>query len=331
MKRIIIPLLISLFMPAYVYGEIVDDVEFEVETGLANNPKLQKSIEKQAAKLLTMLNERETANSPYLNFNGIDITDEARTIISDIWQYNHIRTLQMDPEVGAYIQGKVLRTPYNEYEVRDIPMLFRPVEAPDSANREEIAIQFNASGSIVGLSVTPGTQQFTQMLEDMAQVSDQYQRTKVIYWMDQLCTAYNRRDIAWFQQFFSEDVIVITGCRRTAKGSNSDGGVRLQGEWYDYNVQNKQQYLGKLQKIFKNNRSINIRFGDDFEISGYPSGQRYYAVEVTQYWNTTSYSDVGRLFVIWDFGMSDPQILMRAWTEPSDPRRFTFDDLEGLR
>jgi hypothetical protein len=33
---------------------------------------------------------------------------------------------------------------------------------------------------------------------------------------------------------------------------------------------------------------------------------------------------------VWDFGLEHPQILVRAWSELDDQKRFTFNDIDGL-
>ncbi len=330
MKKVIIAisLLLSCAFPTFA-EEYVNDVEFEVRRGLQGNKTLSSTIEKQVTKLLTILNKAQSENSDKLNFKGVSIAPEAQTAILQQWKYNHMRTYQVDPEVAAYYQEDVLKTVDNEYEVRNIQMLFTSVADPSTSNLEEISLQFDAKGTIVGYCVTMSSQQYSKLLSEMEEVMDDEKRNKIIKWMDNMCTAYNSRDLSWFQRFFSDDVLVITGSRRYAT-QTGDNGVKFKQEYFEYVSQNKTQYLNRLSKVFNSNAALKVRFEDDFIITAHPLRDRYYAVELTQHWTSSSYSDVGRLFVIWDFGLENPQILLRAWTELDDQKHFGFNDIDGL-
>jgi hypothetical protein len=307
----------------------VDNVEFQIRHGLGGNKTLSVAIEKQVSKLLTLLNKAESKNSEQLNFKGINISSEAQAAIVQLWKHNHMRTYQSASASEVVIREDVLRTMDSEYEVRNIPMIFIPVQDPSSSSDEEVALQFDAGGKIVGFDRTMSTQQYSKLLSEMKDVLDEAQRNTIIKWMDNMCTAYNSRDLSWFQKFFSDDVLVITGSRRytTLRGDN---GVRFKQQYFEYVTQNKTQYLNRLSKIFTNNAVLKVKFDDDFVITAHPLRERYYAVELTQRWTSSSYSDVGRLFVVWDFGLEHPQILVRAWSELDDQKRFTFNDIDGL-
>jgi hypothetical protein len=330
MKKVILAISLALAFALPTFAEeYVDDVEFEVRRGLQGNKTLSSTIEKQTTKLLTILNKAQSANSDKLDFKGVTITSEAQTAILQLWKYNHMRTYQADPDVAAYYQEDVTKTVDNEYEVRNIQMAFTSATDPSTSNLEEVSIQFDAKGTVVGFCVTMASQQYTKILSEMEEVMDEEKRNKIIKWMENMCTAYNSRDLSWFQQFFSDDVLVITGSRRytTQKGDN---GVKFRQEYFEYVSQNKTQYLTRLEKVFKNTASLKVKFDDDFIITAHPLRDRYYAVELTQRWTSSSYSDVGRLFVVWDFGLEQPQILLRAWTELDDEKHFGFNDLDGL-
>ncbi len=65
-------------------------------------------------------------------------------------------------------------------------------------------------------------------------------------------------------------------------------------------------------------------FGENGEVT-----PRYYMVLCTQASRGTKYTDVGRLFILWDFKNPDkPVILVRAWTDPDDPKQFSDEDFK---
>ena len=327
MRKILFLLVLTCFLPHVLRAQ--DGVTFELVRGIADGP-VKTQIENQTVKLLTMLNQAQAQNKKSLNFTGINISDEARQTVLQLWNYQHMRVWQDVEDEEPYIGETCLKFGRNGWQVRGIPMHLYPVEGKQSTLKNEyteININYDSNGRIVDFNVSLSKQQYGDILKNAKSVEDEYNRMILAHWMEQLATAYNQRNIQFFQDVFSDDALIITGVRSMKRQSTD---VRLADKAaYEYSVSTKKEYISKLTRIFdkKRNPSINIVFGDDAVYRRHGGNPRYYMVDVTQYWNTTSYSDVGHLFVIWDFKNPDePQILVRVWQHPDDTKKFTAKD-----
>lgn len=294
------------------------DVDVEVAYGLNHDLPLKSAVEKNTAALLRAMNIAAD-NNKGLNYSGIAITDDARISLNELWSDQALKYASFDDDFNTPISEKVVKTQYGDYEIRNIPVIFIDTKNPENSHYEEIGINFNSKGVITDVFVTIERNQFQKILKDMSEIKDENNRLTILYWMEAMATAYSKKNINWFEQFLSPDVLVVTGARRYTRT----------GETFQYTEYDKEGYLKKLQKTFRTNPTIEVKFSD-ITITGHAMDDqgRYYAVECIQSWDATYYSDKGRLFVIWDFGRKDePQILFRGWTELDDPTRFNIYDI----
>lgn len=323
MKKISLMIITMIIFPFWVKAQ--NGVSFEFIRGIEDS-YLKSTMETQVVNLLTMLNEAQSNNKKSLKFSGINIADEARQTILQLWNYQHMRVWQDIEGEEPYIAETCLKFGKNGYQVRNIPMRLNAVDGKKLKNDyTEICINFDGNGKIVDFNVAMEKQQYMNIIKNSKSVEDEYNRKMLIHWMDQLRTAYNERNKSFFETIFSEDAIIITGVRKF-KTAKTD--VRLKDEaMFEYSVRTKKEYLNNLYKIFDNSSYINVTFGDDAEYRRNGGAPRYYSVDVTQYWDASGYSDVGHLFVLWDFqNPEEPRILVRAWQHLDDQRKITFKD-----
>ena len=104
----------------------------------------------------------------------------------------------------------------------------------------------------------------------------------------------------------------------------------------EYSKQNKKQYLGNLDRVFKANKRINVSF-DEISVVKHPAKEAFYGVTLKQGWSSDNYSDDGYVFLLWDFTNPEaPQIHVRTWQpteieagKPIEEEEiFTIDDFE---
>ena len=187
----------------------------------------------------------------------------------------------------------------------------------------------NKSGVITG--VRPAW----ELKEDVAKimtnsngVADARQRREILKWVEDFRCYYNERNIKALNQVYSDDALIITGSVVTQRKVQGDGGVRMEQK-VNYTVQSKQQYIAKLQNIFKRNRRINVEF-DHISVVMHGSKENIYGVTLHQKWQTNSYKDEGWLFLLWDFNDPEhPQIHVRTWQPDqivAQGEVFTLDD-----
>ena len=214
MKKIFLTLFLGLALNAVAIAS--SSVTFVVRNGI-DDPTLKTNIESQATKLLEMLNEAQEAGKNTLNFNGLNINDEARQTILLIWKYQHMHVWLDEGEEEAYIEETVLSMRGNQYQVRNIPMRMQTVKGEAKKEYNEVSINFDRSGCIVDFNITMSKQQYGEILKNAVDVEDEYNRKMLAHWMDQLQTAYNMRDMSFFEAVFSEDALIITGKRKMVR------------------------------------------------------------------------------------------------------------------
>ncbi len=290
-------------------------VDVDIPYGLNHDPALRKKVQKNAAAILTAMNMAADLGKG-INYSGIDITQEAKAALNNLWAGKKIVYASFDEDFNTPVSEKVAQNQFGEYELRNIPVLFIDNENPEDSNYEEIGITFSAQGIIQNVYITIQREQYNKIVRGMSEVKDENNRLTILSWMEALATAYHEKDIPWFQKFLSNDVLVVTGSRKYTSN----------GETFVYKEYDKAGYIEKLRRCFKVNPVIEVKFSD-ITVMGHSLDEkgRYYAVECIQSWNATHYSDVGRLYVVWDFGHpSGPQILFRGWTELDDPTKFNI-------
>lgn len=339
-KKIII---FSVFIFKIVIGTFAAEshvLEFKITGGGTNLSSTSKrAMESNTVKLLTMMSDAQANGSKSLNFQGINIGEEAKNTIIQMWKYQPLR-VWADDDVPPLISENLLNIyAVKSYQVRNIPVRLFPKETPGKDKYSEVAINYSASGAIVDFNITIGRNQYDRLVREAKTVQDLENRKMLAYWMDQLKMAYESKDLRYLNSLFDNDAMIITGVR-TFKRTGSEVKFRNTAT-FDYYVKNKKQYMSSLEKVFAKNKTISVDFTeqeygcDETATVTDRNGDempRYYMVWCTQDWrnmngNVTTYHDTGRLFVLWDFKNPEkPTILVRAWTHPDDPKQFSRDD-----
>lgn len=146
----------------------------------------------------------------------------------------------------------------------------------------------------------------------------------LVNFLEDYQTAYALKRRGYVQSIYSDDALIIVG-RMVKKTEIPD---RLTLKLTDYEVEmntyNKKTYMENLSKCFDNNEYIWLRFTEtDFtKVNGIDD---VYGVRVRQEWFSSSYGDVGYLFIIVDLCGAQPLIHVRAW----QPDKVDLDKLIG--
>ncbi len=336
MKTLIYSLIVAFVCSISISAAQSHVLELDIIGGGTKLPaSAKRAMENNAVNLLTMLTEAQEKGIRTLNFSGIPISQEAKKTIQQLWDVQPLKIRLPEGKNQALIKENLLNIPgVRSYQIRNIPVRLFPIESPNKNKDSEVSIVFSPNGRIEDFNISIEKQQYDKLLENTYTVQDKENRMMLAYWMDQLKMAYESKNMPYLKSLFDEDAIVITGVR-TSKKAPSD--IKFSStETFDYYVKNKEQYLTSLQKVFGNNREIKVNFVDqkygsnNTYVTTNSNGDtipRYYMVWCTQEWNATRHSDVGKLFVLWDFKNPDePTILVRAWTHPDDPKQFDDDD-----
>lgn len=296
MKNIYISILffvISIASFAQVEVEIVDGT---------NNTQLKGNVERNASRFLSETYRAYNQNRA-LNLTGL-VNSDAEMSIEMLWENVHFC-----PE-DQYI-GEILLNSTDGFQIRNIPLRLKPQDSEESDEYKEAVINFDRKGNISGLYFSIDNNTYSQIMEKGIQLEDMEKRLKILDYVERFRTSYNQKDMAFLNQIFSDDALIITGKVVTSQKMTDTPNFNLPS--VTYTKQSKQQYLTNLKRVFANNRYINVNF-DDVTIKRHSANMNIYGVKVVQHWNTTNYSDEGYVFMLWDFTNPDaPQIHVRTW------------------
>ena len=296
------------------------NVRFEIDGGLYD-PGLKAKIEGQVSRLLSAINyAAETGGA--VNFSGIDIDDMASFSVASLWANVHFRTFDDDIITKAIMlkSGGNLRG----YEVREIEIEMLPLDDTYNDDKvKEVCIDFDKTGKIIDFNLAIGMNQYQQFFREGTELDDLDRRWQILNYVEQFMTAYCEKNINFMEAIFSEDALIITG--KVIKRVKSD--IPLPPE-IQYTKYNKQQYLSNLRKVFARNAYIKVVF-TDIRIKRHGAKPNYYGVTLRQSWNSSTYSDEGTLFLIWDFSDEEaPKIHVRTWQPLEDQNIFTLTNFK---
>lgn len=141
-------------------------------------------------------------------------------------------------------------------------------------------------------------------------------RLALLCFMEDYQTAYALRRIDYLEQVFSDDALIITG-HKLMKREKGDG-IRFV-EDVKYDTISKANYMNRLRRHFKSREYINLDFNEaEFEMS--PSIDDFFSIQVHQKYYSSSYNDIGYLFLAVDMSEENPVIWVRAWQEDKIPK-----------
>lgn len=321
MKRIILTLLLLLPL-ASSFFHLHAQNEVAVEITDVASLTLKQTMERNASLLLSAINAAESAGSSSINFSGIGIEPDAQDAIAMLWSSVHMRVLD-DEIVERCLTLKSSRG-VRGYEVMNIAIEMRPQDDDykDDTN-QEATISFNTQGDINDFVISSGIHQYTTIMQNAKNVDDLDKRMQILHYVEQFRTAYCQKNLAFMENVFSDDALIITG--RKVQRKTNEMGLRTE---YTYDKQTKTQYLDKLKGIFARNVYVNVKFSD-ITIERNGAKPYIYGVTCTQDWQTKRangghYEDLGIVFMLWDFSDEDhPQIHVRTWQATDDPKKFT--------
>jgi len=278
------------------------------------NPGLQQKIEKNASYLLTEFNIAfKNGTLPLLNENMF--TQSAMKNILALWN-----TKPFYCEETEIITNLVTRSDRN-YEIRPVSLVFEMENEDD--HYEEGVILITPTGLIDDFYFGLENHRYKSLLQAGNTVTEFRRRQIILDFVENFRTAYNRKDLTYIQSVFSDHALIIVG--KVVEVDESSPSM-LDGSFEKKKVElirlNKQEYIDRLTRVFKVNQFIKVGF-DEIEIYQHPLYGRIYGVTLLQHWTSSTYSDVGYLFLMVDFKDEDnPMIHVRTW----QPEKYTSDD-----
>lgn len=181
---------------------------------------------------------------------------------------------------------------------------------------QELVLTLNDEGAIIGARFAIQQHRFDEILNASRSLEDQFRRLQMVSYLERFRTAYNRKDIDFIEQQFSEQALIITGTRiETAEVDPLEPREsHISQDEYRFLRQTRDEYIARLRDVvFKRNEFINVNF-EDIKIYQHPDYDEVYGVNLFQIWDSSTYSDVGYLFLMIDYeDETRPTIYVRAW------------------
>lgn len=298
---------------------------FKFSDGLTNG-WLRTTMEQRISDLLSEIDNAAKANRN-LSLEGLNLTERSKKSLSAQWQNIHF-ICEDDVNVANCLED------INGYEVRGIPVTVKPIDRDYQGGLyKELVIRFEKSGKIT--SVHMALDNNVIMAQGTgSQVTDMKRRREILNFVEEFRSYYDEKDTAALRDVFSGDALIITGTVVQRKNMGRDQAA-LRSE-IRYKKQNKEQYLSSLKKVFANNRHIKVRF-DSIKVERHNAKEDFFGVTLYQKWESDRYSDVGYVYLLWEFPQSGEErarIHVRTWQPewgPYDPngrnRRIRQDEI----
>lgn len=264
-------------------------------------------------RLTDVVNQLETGDlEPQLDAFTPDGYKYARDLLKEVPMENASRRPQ---------KTHLLTLPDGGYEVRDIKVKVRMGDTPGNPY-EYLVFELNKAGLITDIRFAIERTHTRRILDEGKRLNDFARRQKILQTMEIFRTAYNRKDLDYLKQVYSDNAVIIVGHVVKQRDDLPDM-LKTSGmdkKKIEFLRKSKAEYLADLGRAFARNATVEVVF-DSLEITRHNDDPYLYGVTVKQNWYSSTYSDTGWVFLLWDFkDEANPTIYVRSW-QPE-----TFED-----
>jgi hypothetical protein len=294
-----------------------NQVSFQVIDGIQDK-LLKTRIEQNSSALLTKLNEAyfKNINEPLLDDRFI--TPEGIEKIKDLWKDGQFRCLKNQISEIVVRKGDV-------YQIRNIPVFY------DDSERFDLVIEYCLDGKISDLFIALEAHQYKSVL-DATSVIDRTRREIILGFLENLRTAYIKKDIDYIEKLYSDKALIITGKVLKPENVSSDSyQSSLTKNQIEYQVLTKSEYIGKLKNVFSSLKYLKLDF-KEIVVNKHRKFPNFYGIQLNQLWNASNYQDNGLLFLLVQFkDNEDPIIWVRTWQDAEKTPADEIFDLHNFK
>ncbi len=291
------------------------------------SPSMRKNAERNIAEFISEINKSYREGGP-LSFRYVSISDEAMKNLSSMWAFN---TFYFSQDTINESLNKTLQN----YEIRNVEII---IEDENNIKRQELAIELNENGVISDVYFSLQQFQYKNIIATGNSVIEETRLNIMRNFLENMKTAYMRKDIEFINNIFSDKALIIVGkkVQQTDKQALSINSTKKEIMFDDntrYRKLTKAQYINNLKRVFLNNKKIIIDF-DNIEIvrhqkKGYES---YYGVRLKQDWKSDNYKDTGIVFFVIEFREDeDPLIWVRVWQDANSTQKSDYVGLGDVK
>ncbi|MBR0037340.1 MAG: hypothetical protein IJP70_06845 [Bacteroidales bacterium] len=266
---------------------------------------VKQNIERQSSNVLSAFNASVLEGKKLKDkLKEYPVPKEMEQTLLNMWKSSAIICSVSE------IKGDILSLPGGGYQLRDIPVSMLASDDDD----QDLVFNFDSQGMLSNVYVALELHNYKNVIVEGVTLEDFTRRQIILDFVENFRTAYNRKDWDYLHQVYSNDALIITGKVLKKKPDQNDflnkslGAVKVQ-----QTVMNKEQYMNNLKRVFSKNAYINLKF-EDVSVKKHPKRPQIYGVQLKQYWNSSTYSDVGYLFLMINFEDElNPSIEVRTW------------------
>lgn len=195
---------------------------------------------------------------------------------------------------------------------------------------EDVVFTLNTDGKIVNVALGLGQVAENDILCREAPGWKDDTRELLMEFMENYKTAYCLKRLDYIRDIFDDEAKIIVGnvVRKRTRPVTEERQVSIEGqETITYNRYTKDQYLNNLKRCFARNEFINLRFSNN-EVQWLEKFEKeeLFAIQIRQEYTSSTYSDIGYLFLLIDMTNHDePLIKVRTWQPNEVPLKDRFN------
>lgn len=310
---------------------VAQQINTKIEiTSTLNEEVKQQAVASMEGALRAFQVAYSSGSAPELDASFF--TPHGREAVLELWNRAPFRCIY------TVLDGPLLRRSADGlFEFRGVTLHLQ--DASGASFREEGLFIVDLKGRITDFKFGLDLQTYTQILEERRDVQEFRHRQVILDFVDNFRTAYNRKDISFLENVFSENALIIVGRVIQVKDEPVGDGQLLTGlgnERVEYIKHSKQEYFARLHSVFQRNEFIKVEF-DGINVYEHAEVSGIYGVELFQYWHSYStrragYKDEGYLFLMIDLrNIDEPVIHVRTWQPKEETPREAIINLSNFR
>ncbi|MEA3297462.1 MAG: hypothetical protein U9R56_06320 [candidate division Zixibacteria bacterium] len=216
--------------------------------------------------------------------------------------------------VYALYKTNLLALPGGGYEVRNIRVCVEMGKTEANPD-QDLVFSLDSKGYVTYVRFAMEKHLYQRICKEGKEEKDFANRQIILQFVELFRTAYNRKDIEYLEEAFSDDALIIVGrvLEKAPEQPEFLKNSRLDKEKIRFVKLSKAKYLKNLSKVFTHNDFIKVDF-DSLKITRDSRKADIYGVKLKQRWRSSTYSDEGYLFLMIDFSDAErPLIHVRTW------------------
>ncbi len=236
-------------------------------------------------------------------------TPQGKELYTKLIHYGNAKVLQFDTCIYEKYEGGII--------VRSVPMSFSFKQGVRKSFVENVVFTFNNTGKIDYVAFGLEKEAVDDVLSRPWPIAS---KQKVILFLEDYKTAFALKRLDYIESIFDNDAVIIVGHTvQKMERASGDANKYNMNKYVKRTQYTKEQYMKNLERCFKSNEFVNLRFANN-QVLKAGSGGETYGIQIKQDYYSTTYGDSGYLFLKVDLNDQDkPIIRVRTWQDQPDP------------